>query len=229
MKKPFKYDVAISVAEEDKIVAEQIVAELKRRKVCYYYYEERTAESWGKYIINLTVDSFGRRARYVLLITSRIFVEKYWANLERQVALGDPAQSKPHILQLRLDDAPVDGLSKYVVYLDWKNNPKEIAGILKEKIRTEKLAEMRKVGVLVMIAVSVLVYFILTLKPPGAGIIRKMEKVLVIAPASLTKDNLIDSFYISNTEVTVAQYRAFCESQKKNLPPQLPLYYENGP
>jgi len=232
MKRAFKYDVAISVAEEDKAVARQIARALKKRGIRYYYYEEKAIESWGEYIINLTEDSFGRRSRYVLMITSKVFVQKYWSNIERQVALANPVPGKPHILQLRLDNTPVDGLSQHAVYRSWRNNPDEIADVIKKKVRLQQLAEIRrsaKYGLVLLALIAAGLYAYIEAVPEPRkrrqpAPVQFMEKMLVAGPATST-----DSFYISNTEVTVAEYRAFCESRQKVFPPQLPSSYETSP
>jgi hypothetical protein len=228
MFKRFKYDVAISVAEEDKEVAKLIAKQLDKLQIRYYYYEEKAKESWGEYIVNLTADSYGRRARYVLLITSKYYVTKYWSNIERQIALATPRPDNIHILQLRLDDTPVDGLSKYVSYQEWKKNPEEIAKLLQQKIRDQKLISWRKKGmyfyvVLVLFVMAFTTYIIVRHAPrtkhTGNG--ADFQKVLINSPS--------DSFYISNTEVTIAQYQDYCNSQLKQMPPQPPLYDHNGP
>jgi hypothetical protein len=220
----FKYDVAISVAEENKDIAEQIAAALKKENVRYYYYEERAVRSWGEYIIHLTADSFGRRARYVLMITSEIFVQKYWSNIELQVALANRVRRKPHILQLRLDDTSVDGISRHVVYRDWKDNPEEVARIIKEKISMQKRSRWRDIawGYTVIIIAVLLACYILWPGKPFPTHIQKMEKIRITGPG-------IDTFYISNIEVTVAEYRKFCETQKIGFPPQPPSSDERGP
>lgn len=222
MRRKFTYDVAISVAEEDKWVAEQISAALKKRDVRYYYYEEQTAHSWGKYIINLTVDSYGGRSRYVLMITSKIFVKKYWSGIERQVALANPA----HILQLRLDDTAIDGISEHIVYQEWRNNPAEIADLLLEKIGIQRAVEYQRrkryylLVLIVIILIGLIGFFsIPDIRPPRTR--HDTERILITGFA--------DSFYISNTEVTVAQFREFCEQQKIDFPPQPPYYNEYGP
>lgn len=226
MKRHFKYDIAISVAEEDKEVAKQIALELKKKRIRCYYYEEEAVASWGEYIIHLTEASFGKSARYVLMITSSFFVQKYWSNVERQWALANKAR----ILQLKLDDTQVDGISKNVVHLNWENNPEKIADILEKKIRKQKRIESRNVirTYVVMIAAMVIIflaycfYKIYTAPEPQ----REMKKVLVTAPALSTGT---DSFYISETEVTVAQYRRFCMKQKRSLPPQPSSSKDNYP
>ncbi|SHN00185.1 SUMF1/EgtB/PvdO family nonheme iron enzyme [Chitinophaga sp. CF418] len=242
MRKLFKYDVAISVAEENRDIAEQIVAALKKRRIPHYYYENDVAGSWGEYIMNLTKDAYGKHARYILLITSRFYVEKYWSGVELQVAVSNFVTGRPRVLQLRLDDTPVDSISKHQVYLEWKNNPEEIAGILKEKIKRQKHAALRRklplfICIAILIITAVISYYISwlpgrhrwpPLPPPQA------EKVLITGMSILPENGRntqknIDSFYISNTEVTLAQYRKFCESQQKSFPPQPPSSDENGP
>jgi formylglycine-generating enzyme required for sulfatase activity len=243
MRKLFKYDVAISVAEENKDVAKQIVTALKKKRIPYYYYEDDHS-IWGEYIINLTKDAYGKRARYVLIITSRIYIEKYWSNVELQVAVSSFVKGKPRVLQLRLDDTPVDSISKHQVYLEWKDNPEEIVAILAEKIRRQKHAELRaEIPFLLCLFILVLMAWIgyhstiTEPRPPPSA--QKMEKVPIASfsplPDGQNNSNetfyrqKIDSFFISNTEVTVAQYREFCESQKRDFPPQPPSSDENGP
>ncbi|UPK71188.1 SUMF1/EgtB/PvdO family nonheme iron enzyme [Chitinophaga filiformis] len=244
MRKLFKYDVAISVAEEDKDVAKQIIAELKKKRISYYYYEDHVARSWGQYIINLTKDAYGKHARYVLIITSRIYVEKYWSSMELQIAVSNMVKGKEYVLPLRLDDTPVDGISKHLVYLDWKGNPEEIARILRDKIKIEKWAELRAelriyLWPFVLISIALIVYFKSRPVPRSHLPAPKTDKIRIAevpamssnennAPQTLFKRS-IDTFYISNTEVTVAQYRKFCDSQNKGFPPQPPSSYEDGP
>lgn len=247
MKLWFKYDVAISVAEEDKRIAHQIVTELKKRKIRCYYYKEHPAESWGEHIINLTKDAFGNRSRFVLLITSKAYIKKYWSGIERQMAFTNPITGHPHILQLRLDDTQVDGISYYTVHHDWNNNPEEISEMLIKKIRKQQHITAHKIGkycigALILITAIALLYID---SMPGHRnredhkSTRDIQKVLITDPPSSSSNNKAglhpffskypDSFYISNTEVTIAQYRKFCDEQKKNLPLQLPSSSENNP
>jgi len=236
MKLWFKYDIAISVAEEDKPIAQQIAAALKEKRVRYYYYDERIAESWGEHLINLTMVAFGKHTRYVLMITSKMFIQKYWSSIERQMAFTRSIPGKSDILQLRLDNTQVEGLSQHKVYLDWDNNPEEISDLLIQKIRKQQQAAAQQlgkysIGAFVLI-VTMLAYVVLTHKRDEGGTrgpAREMQKVLVAGPSFSALKDPLDSFYISNTEVTVAQYRKFCDAQKRDFPPQPPLSAENSP
>jgi hypothetical protein len=247
MNRGYKYDIAISVAEEDKEIAKLIVGELYKKRIRYYYYEEKAAECWGEYIINLTADSYGRSARYVLMITSKYFVKKYWSNIERQIALSNLRPGNIHILQLKLDSTAIDGLSEHVVYQEWNNNPEEIAELLKQKIREQKRAGYRRmIGYLsipfVFIAMILITYFIsrpARRHPKQTSNMPTFRKILITHLSALTDRSLTneriasnimtDSFYMSNTEVTIAQFRDYCNNQQKSLPVQPPLYDENGP
>lgn len=213
-----KYDVAISVAVEDKAVAKQILAELEKLKVRVYYYEAVPDGGWGKHILDLTLGAYGKHTRYVLLITSATFVTKYWSRIETQVAITQV--KKNCILQLRLDDTKVDGISEHVVYKDWKKNPEEIAQVLYEMVEIDKRPsrDMR----LRIFTFSMIL--IITAAIWGYVINRKIDirkKVLV----ELSED----TFYISSVEVTVADYRAYCLHNKKPFPEQPPTSCNNGP
>ncbi|SFN48830.1 Formylglycine-generating enzyme, required for sulfatase activity, contains SUMF1/FGE domain [Chitinophaga sp. YR627] len=211
----FKYDVAISVAEEDRPVADQIAKELKKLGIRYYYYVEKSVESWGQHIIDLTMNTFGRRARFVLMITSATFVNKYWSGIEKLIALAKTRMGEPHILQLRLDDTPIDGISMHVVYQDWKNNPEHIARMLKDKIRGQRRIRQRKTGITTLGVSSSLAVLsgVYILFYPHVIPVKHMQQILITGPG-------IDPFYISNTEVTINEYKAYCTSAGKQFPPQ---------
>ena len=219
------YDVAISFAEEDNGVAAQIAAALQKRGVRYYYYKEQEAGGWGDYILRLVGVSYGIRSRYVLLITSEAYVRKYWSGIELQFAHMFRRPGEQRVLQLRLDETSVDGM-KHVSYQDWCNNPEEIAGLLEQKINTQVLIEKRHrtryymMGLIILLFIC-LIWFFSIPPPKWYPPVLEMEQKLIT--------NATDTFYISETEVTIAQYREFCEQARLDLPPQHPGAYQNSP
>lgn len=131
----YKWDIAISAAEEDFAVVDLIAPELDKRKISYYDYRKYIARNWGEHILKITSATYGRRSKYVLMITSEAFARKYWANIEKDVALIRKPLKRPYILQLKLDDTSIDGIAKHVIFEKWKNNPGEIADMIQEKLK----------------------------------------------------------------------------------------------
>lgn len=232
MKWPYRYDVAISVAEEDRHVADALVPELKKKRICYYYYGENSPNTWGEDIIKLTIRYYGKRSRFVLLLTSETSVKKYWADVELKVALSENG----NVLQLRLDDTPVDGISIHTIYRNWKEDPAEIAAALKEKIRKHKRRELMTMARFLLMTVFVLFPFIyFPLRPQPRGELPVFDRVIVTGAQSASgkgkehPDIGQDSFYMSSTEVTIADFRKYCKSEHKSLPPQPPHTGDDSP
>jgi hypothetical protein len=138
MKRNYKYDIAISVAEEDVAIARQIAAALKARQISYYLYTEHQASNWGQHILNISQGVYGAEARYVLMLTSKVFVEKYWAGIENQISQIFATGKEMYILQLRLDDTPVDGLSRHKVFVDWTGDADAVGEMIEEKIKENR-------------------------------------------------------------------------------------------
>jgi len=242
----FKYDVAISVAVEDKGIARQITSEMKAQKLRYYYYEEMMAESWGEYIIDLTGDAYGRRSLLVLLITSKHYAEKYWSGIERQIAMASSASIERRILQLKLDSTVVDGL-KHVANVKWSDDPAEFVRLLKAKLKIAKWKARRRcfllfAKTLMFTAVISGVYFYARPKqrtPSQPGKIVILRPVMVTGYSSYgafdssfsqkKRQLQHDFFYISNTEVTVGQFTKYCEEKGLQLPAQPAGSYEYMP
>lgn len=206
-----KYDVAISVAVEDTEVSDALAAELKALNVKYYYYKEMLIDSVGQDIIKLTLDTYGKHSRYVLLITSRVFVEKYWSSVETQVAISK--LKRGNILQLRLDDTPVDGISRHVVYMDWKENPEEIAKVIYEKVKRRK----RRVKWM-WLRIGLYIWGMVIMGEMCMWGIRRMNDAYNLKEQRIAVDG--SHYEISNVEVTVAAYKEYCMKTNNVFPTQ---------
>lgn len=233
----YKYDVALSFAEEDVSIVDKIVEEFKKApNIKYYDYREHN-ENFGKPLLEVTIDTYGKRSRFVLVIISERFSQKYWANIERQVALAT-RKKYWHILPLQIDNTIVSGIQKEIIHIEWNNNPKELSKAVRSKIKEHKANEFS----LIKRASCILLFFLLCItvylfsKPaawPPKFWPTPMERILITQPVySATNSKNISttgSFYISNTEVTVAAYRQYCNSAKKEFPPQPNGFIEDGP
>ncbi len=134
MGKDCKYDIALSFAEEELAVAEQIAAALKAKSVSYYLYTEHTAENLGKKLMQISQQVYGIDTKHVLMLTSEKFVKKYWTSIESQI-VQVAADGKPDfIFRVKLDETRVDGVPDTNVSLKWNNNADEIADIIKNKL-----------------------------------------------------------------------------------------------
>jgi formylglycine-generating enzyme len=133
MGQKYKYDIAISVAEENVEVAEKIATALKKRGIDYYLYTEQEDNNWGQYIFDIILQAFGPDARYVLMITSNVFYKKHWLNIEAMIINAFKKNTKPNILQLCMDDTEI-WLTKHIAHKKWKENPEEIANAIWKKL-----------------------------------------------------------------------------------------------
>jgi hypothetical protein len=134
----YKYDVAFSCAEEDIAIAQKIAEQLLHRGISYYLYTEHKSENWGQNIFRISIEKYGKEARFILALISKIYVTKHWSGIEMQIAQSMTTLGAQYILPLKLDDVAVDGLSKNIDYMPWNDNAAEIAALILEKKDLEK-------------------------------------------------------------------------------------------
>jgi formylglycine-generating enzyme len=273
----YKYDIAISVAEEDSFVADALAVALKKRNIRFYYYKQQRAVNWGRHILNISMDTYKANAKYILLITSRHFVEKFWSHTELNISQALNKNKEPYLLQLRLDDSKLDGIGQHIVFEDWHNNADEIATVLQEKIkqRNRKINRKRTAILSSVVITPAFIIGILSLNRTGTSLLPPSNSIIqvqnpdtqfvkntdtakkVIAPVrpseekttgsilqlKIPGDSLIipggtfdmgsidgptdeqplhkvtlEKFAMSRTEVTVAQFRLYCNLTGKKIP-----------
>jgi hypothetical protein len=160
MKPKRKYDVAVSFAEEDAVVAEKIVRSLERRKIKTYYYKDHSAIHWGEDLFTISYAKYAIESRCILTIISKNYARKYWTDIERLILHSVHITGKITWLPLRLDDTRLEGLSNSTVCVKWNENADEIAALIWEKLRGKKTNGWYQFARLFIIAAFGLVGFL---------------------------------------------------------------------
>ena len=103
--KTYDYDVAISVAGEDRSAAEKLIFELVSRKIRIFYDKMDESTLWGKDLVESLHEIFSKRAGFCLIFVSKYYLEKQWPKHEKRSALeralSDEAE---YILPLQMDE-----------------------------------------------------------------------------------------------------------------------------
>lgn len=130
------YDIAISFAGEDRVIAERIAESLKQKGYNVFYDKYEQATLWGKDLYEHLTDVYKKKAKYCLMVISKNYAEKQWTNLERKAAQARAfTQSKEYILPLKLDDTEIPGLNETIGYVDFRKVPiDDIINMLEYKL-----------------------------------------------------------------------------------------------
>lgn len=131
------YDLAISFAGEDRMIAEEIAEKLKNFGFQIFYDKYEQATLWGKDLYSHLTDVYRKKANYCLMIISKNYSEKQWTNHERKAAQARAfTQSKEYILPLKLDDTEIPGINETIGYVDYRKvDIDEIIELLKIKLK----------------------------------------------------------------------------------------------
>jgi hypothetical protein len=117
------FDLAISYASEDEALARQLNQQL-RAEFKVFYAPDQDAALWGGELTRLLPNTYGQRSRYVLVISTDVYVRKHWTRVEYDSVA---ARNPDRILLLdcgRLPDDLPDGL----VYRG--SSPAELVGLV---------------------------------------------------------------------------------------------------
>lgn len=135
---PFEYDVALSFAEEDRAVAEELTHLLASRDINVFHDEYRTAdaERWGQDMLDHLVNIYARKSRYCVMLISQYYPLKAWTEEERnsvrERALRDADE---YILPVQLDDSKVPGVVETPAYQDLRQHSMQsIVNLLQQKL-----------------------------------------------------------------------------------------------
>lgn len=134
----YKYDIAISYAGEQKIIAEKIATVLKKDNINVFYDKHEKANLWGLDLATHLQKVYSKEAKFCIMLISNDYKEKAWPNHEKAAAIERYITEKRHyILPILIDDdAWVEGLPKTISYFKWNETSlQEISDSIKLKLK----------------------------------------------------------------------------------------------
>jgi MFS family permease len=136
---PYRYEVALSYASEDRAYVGRVAAGLRRAGVSFFYDRHELASSWGQDLKEHLNTVYGGQSRFIVLFVSAHYAAKVWPRQELRVAQAEALrrQGQACLLPARLDDTSIPGLSPTIAYVDCRSTtPDELASLIVERLRS---------------------------------------------------------------------------------------------
>jgi hypothetical protein len=134
------YNVALSFAGEDRLVARQLADLLRQSGFRVFFDEYEKSQLWGRDLYAHLSEVYKNRARYCVMFLSQSYSRKLWTNHERKAAQARSfRESREYILPLRLDDTEVPGILETTGYIDLRDTKiEDVYEILCQKLNEVK-------------------------------------------------------------------------------------------
>lgn len=132
------FDIAISVAGEDRALAKEL-ADLLRQRGIRVYYDDYDEDAWGSNLYEYLSHIY-RSATFCVMFLSRHYAASRWTTHERRSAQERAfLEQREYILPLRIDDTDIPGIPRTIGYLDLrKKSIGEVADRLVRKLARKK-------------------------------------------------------------------------------------------
>jgi hypothetical protein len=136
----FEYDVALSFAGEDRVIAREFAELLANKNIKVFYDEDYADDLWGKDLIAHLADLYQNKARFCVLFISNHYPLKRWTNFERQhIQARAFRDTNEYILPIRIDNTEVPGIAETLGYRDiHQQSLDDIANALEKKLNKVK-------------------------------------------------------------------------------------------
>tara|TARA_Y100000768_G_C23955117_1_gene672341 strand:- start:374 stop:1492 length:1119 start_codon:yes stop_codon:yes gene_type:complete len=136
--KKYKYDIAISFAEEDRDIAtllDRVFQSGRLKRIKPFYYPKYEKELIGENLDVLLPKIYGWEAEYALIILSKNYLLKKYCQIELEAIKKRRAlQEERYVFVIRKDDTPVEaiGLPEGFVYRQWNHEPEQFVELLRK-------------------------------------------------------------------------------------------------
>ena len=134
----WKYDLAISFAGAQRVIAEEISVFLRDEGISVFYDEFVPDELWGADLPEHLYKVYSEQARFCLMLVSKEYVEREWTVWEKRAAIDRllRERGKTYVLPLRCDEAEVPSVLARIGGLDLtRRSLDEVKALLLKKLR----------------------------------------------------------------------------------------------
>jgi hypothetical protein len=116
---PSRFDVAISFAGTERILAEELATRVRGAGFEVFYDEFYPMQLWGKDLVVFFDNIYRKASRYCVMFVSREYADRMWTIQERRSAQARALTEKgnEYILPIRIDNTELDGLHSTTGYL----------------------------------------------------------------------------------------------------------------
>lgn len=115
----YRYDIALSFAEEDRTFVSEVAQHLKARGMTIFYDDDKRIETLGMDLYAYLDKIYREDAQHCLMFISKHYAVKKWTGREKDwsVVRSFVHKNKAYIFPIRLDDTEIDGISNAIAYL----------------------------------------------------------------------------------------------------------------
>jgi hypothetical protein len=138
----YKFDVAISFAGPQRLLAEALATKLRHAGIEVFYDGFYQDQLWGKDLADHFEAVYRKDSRYCVIFVSREYLDRIWTTHERRHAIARLMEQKGerYILPIRVDPVDLPGVPPTICYLDVNQYPIErIVEILIDLIKSSEL------------------------------------------------------------------------------------------
>lgn len=134
----FEFDVAISFAGSDRLVASEISAELSAAGYRVFYDHDQQHLLLGEDLAEYLHDMYLRRSRYAVVVVSANFLRSAWDSWEWRAMLARmQSQREAYVLPYLIEDVTLPGLNPTIGFASRDRfRPREFAQLVVRKLRS---------------------------------------------------------------------------------------------
>lgn len=154
----FRYDVALSFAEEDRAYADRVAALLKQERISVYYDDHERADAWGKDLLVHLEKVYRIKARFCIIFISQYYKDKRWTRQEAEWAQARAflSRNEAYILPYRLDATEIPAIKESIAYLSPQtHNEKDLVRAVAGKVAQHR-KRRRRTGITLMLSLFLL-------------------------------------------------------------------------
>lgn len=131
-----EYQIALSLAGEERAYVEAVAGHLKAAGVHVFYDRFETVRLWGRDLAEEFQQLYFGKSEYVVMFVSKSYVRKIWPNHEKRAALAAAlGANREYVLPVRFDDTELPGLNPTVSFVDARTtSERELAIYILQKI-----------------------------------------------------------------------------------------------
>lgn len=138
----YKYQIGISYASEQEILAERLCTLLNKKGVKVFFAKNEESNFLTENLYSHLIDIYENECKYIIAIISKEYIEKDYTNQELSVALQRNTNGERCLIPIHISDIRHPKISSDEYYIDYnkKKEPEIVNNILK-LIKNNKIIE----------------------------------------------------------------------------------------